>query len=235
MSPRYAIYYVPAPDDALYQKASAWLGWDSHLGKEVDHPKLGTLQDSEHRKITQKPATYGFHATLKPPFHLGNGYGEGELIATADSFAQSHGPVSLGVLSVSKISNFIALTPSVEEKCLQDFAASCVRDFDRFRRAMAEDERLRRMKGGISGQQMKLLETWGYPYVMEEFRFHMTLTATVDDGLATRLAVPLKDYLAGVLEAPLQLDRLAVLRQESEGSPFRVIYSALLNSDLGST
>ncbi len=235
MSPRYAIYYVPAPDDALYQKASAWLGWDSHLGKEVDHPKLGTLQETEHRKTTQKPATYGFHATLKPPFYLGNGYGEGELIATADSFAQSHAPISLATLSVSKIGNFVALTPSVEEKSLQELAASCVRDFDRFRRAMTEDERLRRMNGGISRQQVMMLKKWGYPYVMEEFRFHMTLTSQVDDGLATRLAVSLKDYLAGVLEVPPQLDRLAVLRQESEGSPFRVIHSALLSGDLGTT
>ena len=35
-------------------------------------------------------------------------------------------------------------------------------------------------KSGLTDRQEALLTQWGYPYVMEEFRFHITLTGALD-------------------------------------------------------
>ena len=46
----------------------------------------------------------------------------------------------------------------------------------------AAPEELKKRRGaGLSSRQELMLTTWGYPYVMEEFRFHLTLTGRLSD------------------------------------------------------
>ena len=45
-----------------------------------------------------------------------------------------------------------------------------------FARPPGAAELERRRKAGLSAAQEKMLLRWGYPYVLDEFRFHLTLT-----------------------------------------------------------
>src|SRR5262249_30663264 len=41
-------------------------------------------------------------------------------------------------------------------------------------------EREQRLSAGLSERQIENLDRWGYPYVFEDFRFHLTLTGPID-------------------------------------------------------
>ena len=74
------------------------------------------------------------------------------------------------------IGGFVAIVPATPSPGLDELAADCVTGFERFRLPMTAQERSRRLAAGLSQHQTANLERWGYPYVFEEFRFHMTLT-----------------------------------------------------------
>lgn len=167
---RYAVYYLP-PDGALALFGAAWLGWDVAKGQAVDQPSLPGLETA-----TEAPRKYGFHATLKPPFRLADGRTVNDLKAVIAQLAQSNRAVSSGGLMVSRLGRFLALTAQGDTTGINTLAATCVRDLDSFRAPLTPAELERRRKSHLSPTQERLLLHWGYPYVMEEFRFHLTLT-----------------------------------------------------------
>src|SRR5262249_12768926 len=68
--PRYAIYFVPPADSALYRSGAGFLGYDCYPGKRLRQPQDTGLTASEWAQLTREPRRYGFHATLKAPFRL---------------------------------------------------------------------------------------------------------------------------------------------------------------------
>src|SRR5207245_1192733 len=92
---------------------------------------------------------------------------------------------------VDSISGFIAVIPAEPVAELQQLAADCARDFDSFRAPLGAEDRARRRPEKLTERQRDYLDRWGYPYVMEEFRFHMTLTGRLDAerrGLVAQIA-----------------------------------------------
>ena len=89
MTTRYAIFFVPEQESALYKKASQWLGWDCHNAVKIEQPAHPEIELSE---ITSSPKIYGFHATLKPPFELSDDMSEDDLLRATDKFAQNIKP-----------------------------------------------------------------------------------------------------------------------------------------------
>ena len=89
--------------------------------------------------------------------------------------------------------------------------------------ARRRQDRTRRNPSGLTPRQREFLDLWGYPYVMEEFRFHMTLTGRLDP---TRRP-PILDMLQrrfSELDIPrLTIDRVALFRQDDTYSRFRII------------
>ena len=65
--PRYAVYFVPAADSALYRFGSAVLQYDCYTGAAVLPPIELRNQADDWRNATEEPRRYGFHATLKAP------------------------------------------------------------------------------------------------------------------------------------------------------------------------
>lgn len=167
---RYAIYYT-APGSALAQRGAAWLGWDIATGRPEPQPSgLDT--------VTRAPYKYGFHGTLKPPFALAEGYGAEELARDASDLARGFKPFEVPSLRVSRLGSFLALKTEDTDD-LRRLAAECVTALDRFRAPPSEAELARRRARPLSPAQDALLEQWGYPFVLEEFRFHMTLTGPI--------------------------------------------------------
>lgn len=167
---RFAIYDAPI-DDALASFGATWLGWDVRTGQVTRQADVPGLDD-----ITMTPRKYGFHGTLKPPFRLADGYTLDELQARAADLAGRCAPAGSGGLQLTTLGGFLALTPTGDLTALGRVASACARDLDTFRAPASEAELARRRSAGLSARQEALMLEWGYPYVMEEFRFHLTLS-----------------------------------------------------------
>lgn len=215
---RLAVYVAPPAGSVLEELSAAWLGRDLH-GRPAARPAVPGFSPVRLDALTAEPRRYGFHATLKPPFALPPGVGLVELNAAAEAFARIHAPVSAPPLRVAAVGDFLALRS--DAPALDALAADCVRAFDAFRAPAPAEDIARRRAKGLTPRQDALLERWGYPYVLEEFRFHMTLTGPIADAVErAQLAAWLTHWLAPALAGPLVVDAIALYRQPDRASPF---------------
>ena len=220
MTDRFAIYFAPAAASNLWERAATWLGRDAADGDVFDGPVAGIDRD-RLLNLTQSANRYGFHATLKAPMALVEGASEADLRAALTRFAARHRPVALGRLKLASLQGFLALMVDGENEALQDFAAHVVEDFDPFRAPMSVKDRAARAGKGLSERQIELLDAYGYPYVFEEFRFHMTLTDRLSEADTAEVTAAANTWFAPVLEEPVMLDRLALFHESEAGKPFR--------------
>lgn len=227
--PRYAIYYAPAVDSPLWRFGSAVLGYDAVTGEDVPFAVPAGCDAASWPELTQEPRRYGFHATLKAPFELASGRSEGQLRAFTYNYASSLDAVPLAGLSVVALGAFIALAPSAESPALQRFALALVQAFEPFRAPLSEADRTRRLTSPLTPAQRAYLEAYGYPYVGDAFRLHMTLTGSLprDQIMPVRQALA-EAYAEAVPAGPVAIDRIALFRQETRDSRFRLLESVRL-------
>ncbi|MGO1507905.1 DUF1045 domain-containing protein [Microbacterium sp.] len=172
--------------------------------------------------LTADARRYGFHGTLKAPFRLAAGRSEADLRVAADVFAAAHPPVLLPRLSVAELGRFRALLPDGDQTGIQALADDAVRSFDEFRAAPDADDLQRRRPEELPSRQRELFEQWGYPFVFDEFRFHLTLTDPIPPAQQSAVDAALAVHFA---EAPqdVQLHSIALFVEPSRGAPFRVL------------
>jgi putative phosphonate metabolism protein len=218
--PRYAIYYAPAPASPLDRFGAALLGYDAHQG--IDMPFPGDLP-ADWRELTQDPRKYGFHATLKAPMALARGRVEDELATACAAFAARPRAIPLIKPVVDTIEGFIAIVPGTRDAALEALAADCVRELDAFRAPLTDEDRARRNPARLTPLQRGHLDRWGYPYVFEEFRFHMTLTGRIDAARRGPVLAMLQQRFGKTGIGELSVDRLALFRQHDAGSRFRIV------------
>lgn len=224
--PRYALYYAPAADSALWRFGSATLGYDALTAEDLPFAVPPGCDAAGWPAMTEEPRRYGFHATLKAPFELAQGRSEEQLRAFARNYAAGREGVTLAGLSVTALGSFVALTPSEPSEDLQRFAFTLVQAFEPFRAPLAEADRARRLKSPLTPAQHAYLEAYGYPYVGDAFRFHMTLTGSLPDEHAAPVKQALEAAYAAALQAgPVKLDRFALFRQDERAGRFRLIDS----------
>ena len=221
MGPRQALYFAPSPTSRLHAFASAWLGRDARSGLPVPRAVVEGLAAADLARITESPRRYGFHATLKAPFRLAPGMTVDLLHQAVRAFAASRPAFTIGI-EVTSLRGFLAFTarPPVDE--LNDFAAACVRGFEPFRAPLDDDELQRRRPELLSARQRQYLALWGYPYVMDEFVFHMTLTERLAGAEHDRLLAMLQRSTADLVAPPLPIDRLSVFEEPEPGASFRM-------------
>src|SRR6478609_1920161 len=212
--PRYAIYYAPARNSALDRFGAELLGHDAWTGTALPFPARIVEQIPDWQELSADPRKYGFHATLKAPMALADGKTEAALLAACADFAGQARPIPLLTPVVDSISGFIAVIPKERSQLLEQFAADCVRAFDSFRAPLTPDDRARRNPAKLSPRQVEYLDRWGYPYVMEEFRFHMTLTGRLGDIRRESVLAMLRERFARLELETLAVDRLALFRQD---------------------
>ncbi|MEO3417012.1 DUF1045 domain-containing protein [Roseovarius sp. CAU 1744] len=213
--PRYAIYVLPEPGP-LADFGAAWMQWDPRSGTTPGPPQLPELP-MRLADITQTPRRYGFHGTIKPPFRLHNDQTETDLQSALESYCTRTAPVALEALELARLGRFLALVPVGNTAGLMALAADVVREFDRFRAPLNAPELERRRQGGLSARQEAMLHEWGYPYVMEEFRFHLTLTGKLPKAKAAALADTLAPVLAPLLHAPCAIRSLSLMGEGGDG------------------
>lgn len=220
--PRYAIYYVPAQGSFLDQFGAEMLGYDAWIGAALPFAAGVVEQMPDWRELTQDPRKYGFHATLKAPMAL-NGRKESELQGACADFASQPRRIPRITPVVNSISGFIAVIAAGPSDELEQFAADCVRAFDPFRAPLTPEDRTRRNPSRLTPRQAEYLDRWGYPYVMEEFRFHMTLTGRLDETRRAGVLAMLRERFARLELTELAIDRIALFRQADAKARFEII------------
>lgn len=207
---RFAIYYLPT-DVRLAEFGAAWLGWDVQKGAEVPF-----ADDPVRAAVIRTPQKYGFHATLKPPFRLLPDRTPEELCAAVAHFAADTVPACSDGLRLARLGRFLALVSEGDDTGIAGLAASCVTQFDAFRAPATEAELARRRQANLSPRQNALLMRWGYPYVLEQFRFHMTLTGRIPKPELPLWEAILCDGLPK-LPKPFVLDAIALVGERPDG------------------
>ena len=211
---RYAIYYIP--DLPLFQIGSDWLGWNSITGQE-------TTLSADHRRITDRPRKYGFHATVKPPFSLASNSTQGDLQDAFQTFCASVSPATGSTLKISRLGRFLAMTQDVQSNEVTELAASTVSHFDKFRAPLSDQDIAKRRQRRLTPQQDALMLRWGYPYVMQEFKFHMTLTGPLAPNEIDAIEHDANTRFQEFIGQPLKIASLALLGEDSDSGRFHVV------------
>ncbi len=214
---RYAIYYSPAETSLLHQLGSVWLGYNAFTGEKIAQHGDGLLNGK-----TELAARYGFHATLKAPFYLKPDMKASDLITAAAELSTSLAPVRIEKLVLRLIDGFLALVPEEPSRAVNQLADTCVRELDTFRQEPDEAELIRRHAENLNARQHRYLTEWGYPFVFEEFKFHMTLTKRLDAVEQTAVLAWAESHFADVINRPLIIDSLSVFSQATPNTLFIV-------------
>ena len=222
MTARYAIYYAPTAQSDLWRKASAWIGRDAYTGVAIERPTLAGLDGQDLATLTADPRGYGFHATLKAPFELAAGATEADLLAAAEQFVSRQSAFD-AVIAPAELGRFLAFRLQDGEAEMQALHAACVRDFEPFRAPLSDADIARRRRARLTPEQDARMLAWGYPYVFEDFRFHMTLTGAIrDDAVRERVLQALGTHFATETGAH-NFDGVAVFRQADRSQPFDIL------------
>jgi putative phosphonate metabolism protein len=209
---RHAVYYTPPPG-AFADFGAGWLGWDVAQGARV--PRTLDLEGAE--EITATPRRYGFHATLKPPFRLAEGRDAADLRAAVAEVAAATPAIRGARLHLQRLGPFLALVPATDHAPFSRLADAMVRELDAFRLPPSDAEVTRRRAAGLSPAQDAHLLRWGYPYVFEEFRFHMTLSGKIDSATADRVEAALAPVLAEVVPVPFDITDVTLAGEDEDG------------------
>jgi putative phosphonate metabolism protein len=215
---RYAIYFAPRASDPLWAFGCSALGYDAASGLRIDFADHPLLRGAPLEAWTAEARKYGFHATLKPPFALAGGASEAALVAAARDFAAAQTPFQTEPLRVAAIGAFVALIMTGRAPALSRLADACIEAFDRFRAPTSAPERARRLQSKLTPRQIEHLDRWGYPYVFEDFRFHMTLSGPLAEADRARYLAAMSGLYAPLARA-LVVDGIALFGQKDEG-PF---------------
>jgi putative phosphonate metabolism protein len=222
---RFAIYAAPGTGSAdtvgvlLREKAEQWLGRSASGNPVTPGIPVGWTRAAVDA-MTADARRYGFHATLKPPFRLAEGRTPQELDAAVARFAAGSAGAVIPRLSLARIGGFFALVPGAEAPGLHALADEVVQGFDDFRAPATDADLARRNPASLTPRQRELLKTWGYPYVLDEFRFHLTLTDRIPDGQHSEVERALSDWFSSLLGANVPVDALALFSEAGPGASF---------------
>ena len=207
MYTRYAIYF--APDTPWGDLGASWLGWDNRSSA------IPETYDSVRSDWVSRPKKYGFHATIKAPFRMSDGLSEAQLMTALEELCATLSAVDLPSFSQTRLGAFYAFTAPGENAELQTLAAQVVKDLDAYRAPLTEQDIERRRASRLSPEQDALMLTWGYPHVMDQFKFHMTLTGPMGASAAIEEAVD--RHFEPVAEEPSRLDSLSLMGEREDG------------------
>lgn len=213
---RAAIYFTPPADAPLTRAAAEWLGRCPFGDESVLESGAGA------DPLVEAAARYGFHATLKAPFRLAEGTDLAELGASLENFCATRRAVTIPRLMIGELGAFFAFVPEAAPPGLAELERAVVTNFEPFRAPLSSAELARRGPERLGERQRHNLERWGYPHVLDDFRFHMTLTGPVEPERRQFVRKRLERHFQAFDRRPLTIDRLAVFIEPEPGAAFRV-------------
>ena len=81
---------------------------------------------------------------------------------------------------------------------------------------------------GLTERQSAYLDQWGYPYVMEEFKFHLTLSGQLSEDEAEATQAALAPILTPLLPSPFVISDLCLFGEAQNGR-FHLIHRYTLS------
>lgn len=204
---RYAVYHLP--QGTLGEFGSSWLGWDARQGRAL--PPAGAPA-----AWVETPLRYGFHATMKAPFRLADGTSPDQLGAALETIAARHAPFQMA-MQLSRDWGFLALRPAAAPPQLAALEAALVRDLDRFRAPLSAAETARRRPQDLPAPAREHLNKWGYPFVLDMFNYHLTLTGPLPANDLDHAEAALPPRLAPLLAQPMPLGHIALTGEDADG------------------
>jgi putative phosphonate metabolism protein len=212
---RVGIYYCPHEDDPLYRAGAAWLGRDpAHVGP-IAQPSIPGIEE-----VTAEARGYGFHATLKPPMRLAPGCTWHGLLTATQELATRIAPFELPPLAVTDLHGFLALRESGPCAPLQALADACVEQLDGYRAAASEAELARRRRARLTEAQEAMLVRFGYPYALETWFFHMTLTRRLSADEHRTWRPEAERFVAEAVRGKRAVEDVCLFVQAEPGAPF---------------
>lgn len=221
---RYALYYAPDQNSAWWAAGCRWLGRDPVSGQDLQQPAVEGIPPLVLQQLSNAARRYGFHATLKAPFRLADGFDETHLLTTLAAFCAVQTRITVPAPAVLPMGEFLALRTMEESRDIHALAMRCVSYFDFLRAPPGDAELHKRRSSRLTQRQEQLLQRWGYPYTEEEYRFHMTLTdklSAVDTDIVYSLRKAAEIFFA--IDAPLLINGIAVFREDAPGTPFTLL------------
>lgn len=218
---RVAVYAAPDPASDWWAHGSTWLGRCAAGHACGARPAIEGVDAATMERLLADPRRYGWHATLKAPWRLAGGVDLARLHAALEAICHHHAPLDLPELRVTRLGSFLALQPAQPLPALHALADDCVRRLQALAAPLSEDELAKRRRGGLDAHEDALLRAWGYPWVLDRFRFHFSLTGPLD-GLSEAQVAAIEDAAVRHFGAlgPLRLDRLSVFIEPARGADF---------------
>jgi putative phosphonate metabolism protein len=214
---RVGIYYCPHEDDPLFVAGAAWLGRDPRRGDRMTQPDIRGIDE-----VTAEARGYGFHATLKPPMRLADGCSWHGLLTATRELAAQIAPFDLPPLAVTNLHGFLALCETRFCPPLQALADACVERLDGFRAPPSEAELARRRRAQLTEAQEAMLGRFGYPYVLNTWFFHMTLTRRLSAAEHATWRPEVERYFEAAIALPRRAADICLFAQAGPGEPFLI-------------
>ena len=184
-------------------------------------PAIKGISDEAFRQVTAAPRRYGWHATLKAPFTLASGAAEVELRAALQTIAASASPFEMPPMKVALLDDFLAIVPQPCSEAANALAARCVTELHPLAAPLSATELQRRRLAALSPAQDALLERWGYPFVLDEFQLHCSLTGSLrhmNSQQVQNLQQAAQDWFAKL--PPCLFESLALFAEPTQGADF---------------
>lgn len=231
---RYAIYYAPRPDSPEWQAGSRWLGRCAARQQALTPPEIPGLPSDAFLRLTAAPRRYGWHGTLKAPFALAEGVSLPMLRNALRALCNTLQPFAMPVLRVELLDDFLALVPAQDCPALDEVARTCVTGLQPLAAPLSAADLQRRRAAGLTPEEDALLLRWGYPHVLERYRFHCSLTGPLR-GVAPVTVDALRQAAREHFEAlaPRRFDAVALFAEPSPGADFVLLEHVALGAEAG--
>jgi hypothetical protein len=209
---RYAIYWTPEPGSAFEAFGAAWFGGEN-CGLDLELAA----------RAKRAPARYGLHATLKAPFRPCSGATIDDMQRALDAFCRIRRAPEASPLGFIRHQRYVVLSPGGRTAAIDWLAAECVTHFDGFRAPLTDADRAAREIDTMTDRERAHLEDFGYPYVLSEFRFHVSLAGPLETGEADAVRRALEPHLAPMLREPFRVEALTLLGEPEGGGAFQIL------------
>lgn len=213
---RVAIFYAPGSQTPLANFGAQWLGWDVEHAKSVPHPEIDDLPEPIEALVAT-PQKYGFHGTLKAPFRLHENQTLDGLGAAMKAFSEQHRKFFIGQMKVAKLGSFVAIIQENPSDEFANFASNIVTHFEDYRAPLTDEDIVKRRKAKLTPRQDELMLKWGYPFIFNEFKFHLTLTGKLSEQNAQTVCDRLTDHLKPILDTPVEAVDLCLYGERKDG------------------
>lgn len=217
---RFAVYFAPRPG-AFARAAAEWLGVDVETGAALRQPVVAGI---DMAAITADARQYGFHGTIRAPFRPAEGLDAASIADAVEEIATRLPRAEAPGLKIDNLHGFFALTPAGDASAIMDLAARVVEATDPLRAPLNEAEIARRNPDRLSPHQRALLDRWGYPYVMDELRFHLTLTGRLEAALHAPVAAAIAAQFDGLMPAPFAIEDLCLFGEDAQTRQFSLLH-----------